>query len=121
VRTVLVVDPDPLFRKVLCSSLIEHGFPVIAAASYRDGIAALGREPEWIVLAARLPDGNGVEVLREARRRGMHVEGVVLANEGGAMDTMLELAPLRPEQTFMKPVEPKAIVDWIEGRSAGTA
>ena len=34
-RTVLVVDPDPLFRKSLCSSLLEHGFPVIAAASYR--------------------------------------------------------------------------------------
>jgi hypothetical protein len=50
----------------------------------------------------------------------MHVEGVVLASEGGSIDTMLELAPLRPEQTFMKPVEPKEIVDWIEGRSAGT-
>lgn len=65
-RTIqtLVVEPDPRFRATVVEMLREEGIPVREAPS----ASAAGRlidqeEPDLVLLAMRLPDGDGLSLL----------------------------------------------------------
>ncbi|OGD22533.1 MAG: Fis family transcriptional regulator [Candidatus Aminicenantes bacterium RBG_16_63_16] len=64
-KSVLIIDDDPLIRKTLSSHLAKKGFEVHLA---EDGVAGLGRFaeicPDLVLLDIRLPDADGLEVLR---------------------------------------------------------
>lgn len=69
VRRVLVVDDEPGVRRVVRSYLEDGGFHVDEAASGSAALEAIRREPpDLVVLDVMLPDVDGIEVLREARR-----------------------------------------------------
>ncbi|MFQ6037094.1 MAG: sigma-54-dependent transcriptional regulator [Candidatus Aminicenantales bacterium] len=65
---VLVIDDDPLIRKTLSSHLRERSFEVLAAEDAGEGLR-LFREhlPDLVILDIRLPDTDGLEVLRRIR------------------------------------------------------
>lgn len=66
---ILIVEDDPLNRRLLCDLLQAHGYTVIAADS---GTAALAlareRPPDLILLELQLPDLSGYEVARRLKR-----------------------------------------------------
>jgi len=67
---ILVVEDDAVLLDGLKVGLGIHGFTVDAVASCGDARAALATaEFDAIVLDLMLPDGSGLDILRELRRR----------------------------------------------------
>src|SRR6059036_4322339 len=66
---VLVVDDEPQILRGLRVVLRRAGFQVDVAASVAEALDALAvRPPDALVLDLILPDGTGVDVLRDLRR-----------------------------------------------------
>jgi len=67
-RHLLVVDDEPHIGLVLRPYLEQLGYRVSFARSLREARAALGAgPPDGLLLDLHLPDGSGLELLRELR------------------------------------------------------
>jgi len=67
-RTVLLVDDDPHFRRLLRATLEKHGFRVAEAASGREAIGiAPSSAADAVLLDLGLPDMDGLAVLKRLR------------------------------------------------------
>ena len=68
---VLVVDDEPAICRTLKTNLGRHGFQVSTEASGAAAVEALDTwRPDIILLDLGLPDMDGVDVIREVRKRG---------------------------------------------------
>ena len=68
-RRVLVVDDEGDFLATYERLLRRQGYEVLTATSRAEGLAALAGEPLHLVISdLRLPDGDGLDVVRAARR-----------------------------------------------------
>jgi len=68
VAQVLVVDDEAQILTAVGRGLTRVGHEVVVARTAADGLAAAAaREPELILLDLRLPDGDGIEVVRRIR------------------------------------------------------
>ena len=67
-RRVLVVDDEADFLATYERLLRRQGYEVLTATSRAAGLAALAGEPLHLVISdLRLPDGDGLDVVRAAR------------------------------------------------------
>lgn len=67
-KSVLIIDDDPLIRKTLSSHLARQGFEVQVAEGGEEGIEKFKEFcPELVLLDVRLPDADGLEVLRRIK------------------------------------------------------
>jgi DNA-binding NarL/FixJ family response regulator len=68
--TVLLADPDPLVRRVVCDELRRCGFVVVAQTGDGRDAVALARfyRPDLVVMEARLPGLDGEEAIRAMTR-----------------------------------------------------
>jgi len=64
---LLIVEDEPSLRRNLERGLEEEGYEVALAASAGQARGALSQQPDLIVLDLMLPDGDGVDLLREFR------------------------------------------------------
>ena len=65
---VLIVEDEKLIRRFVRTSLEEEGCRVFEAGSCADGLLeAVANKPDLIVLDLGLPDGNGVDFIRDLR------------------------------------------------------
>ena len=67
-RRVLVVDDESDFLATYERLLRRQGYEVVMATSRADGLAAMDRHPHLVISDLRLPDGDGLDVVRAARR-----------------------------------------------------
>lgn len=68
IRTVLVIEDEPQIRRFVRSALEAEGWQVHEAGTLREGLSAAGtRHPDLLVLDLGLPDGDGVELIRDVR------------------------------------------------------
>ena len=71
-RTALVVDPDPVSRRFVRTSLGRHGFTVHEATRSDEGFhRAVTRRPWLIITEMSLPDGSGLDLCRRARAHSL--------------------------------------------------
>jgi two-component system KDP operon response regulator KdpE len=67
---VLVVEDDREIRALMQTSLAVEGFEVQTAVSVSEAMALLQHSPpDVVVLDLGLPDGDGIELVREVRKR----------------------------------------------------
>jgi two-component system response regulator AtoC len=67
-KSVLIIDDDPLIRKTLTSHLAKKGFEVYLAENAEEGLKKNAEScPDLILLDIRLPDIDGIEVLRKIK------------------------------------------------------
>jgi len=79
VPCVLVVDDEPNIVDMLAMALRFHGFDVATARDAREAAAAVDAAcPDLVVLDVMLPDGDGFELCRRWRERGVEVPVVFL-------------------------------------------
>ena len=65
---VLIVEDEKLIRRFVRASLEEEGCRVYEAGTCADGLLEAGaNKPDLIVLDLGLPDGNGVDFIRDLR------------------------------------------------------
>ena len=70
-RQALIVDDEVLFAKAVVRRLERAGFICVHAATLAAARAAYAaREADLILLDLRLPDGSGLDYLRELRAVG---------------------------------------------------
>jgi two-component system response regulator (stage 0 sporulation protein F) len=66
---ILVVDDDPIIRKLLLEVLTNDGHQVDAAVNGLEGLKLAGKQPfELVLMDVHMPIMNGLETLIEIRR-----------------------------------------------------
>src|SRR6201995_1755134 len=105
----LIVDDDPDVVDWLSRSARMEGFTVARAHSLRDARIELGRQrPDVLLTDLRLPDGEGIELVRELDKPEATeviivtghatVDSAVAALRAGASDYLVKHADLDPVQ-----------------------
>jgi two-component system, NtrC family, response regulator AtoC len=76
---ILVVEDDPALSSAMCEELTERGLDVRAARTVADAFTQLAtRDIEVCFLDLRLPDGDGMQVLRHVADEQLPTEVIVL-------------------------------------------
>src|SRR3989442_7636613 len=84
--TILVVDDEAEIREGLEMLLASEGYRVTSAETGESGLSKLEEQPfDLLLLDVSLPDRNGLELLREIRRRDPHLS-IVLITAYGSID-----------------------------------
>jgi len=104
---ILIVDDEPAIRDSLAFSLRRDGFEVLEAASLGEARRARGR-CELVLLDLMLPDGNGLDFLRELRS-GSQVPVIVLTSRDSEADRVVGLE-LGADDYVVKPFSPREVV-----------
>lgn len=104
-QSVLLVDDDEPFRSRLARAIRSRGYDVREAADAGSARAEAEREsPEMAVIDLRLPDGTGLEVVKELKRLDPSTAIVVLTGYG-SIATALEAVRLGAVHYLTKPVD----------------
>jgi two-component system nitrogen regulation response regulator NtrX len=108
--TILVVDDEAAIRESLRMILEFEGYQVEEARHGADALARLGEvSPDAILLDIRMPELDGIEVLRALRERGN--EAPVLMISGHAdLGTALEAARHGAYDFFEKPLQRERVL-----------
>jgi DNA-binding NtrC family response regulator len=100
---VLLVDDDDTFRSVMSGELSRRGYAVAAAATGRDALSEAARaDADVILLDLRLPDMNGIDVLKALREREVP-GGVIVLTGHGTIDTAIQAIRLGAYDYLEKP------------------
>jgi len=87
---VLIIDDEPLMRISVSDALKGEGYEVSEAASGREGLGLAGESGFDVVITdLRLPDIDGIEVLKALRKSSPETM-VVLITAFGAVETAVE-------------------------------
>jgi CheY-like chemotaxis protein len=107
---ILVVDDDPGIRDVLAKVAELRGHRAVLAATAATSLeAAISSRPQLAVIDWRLPDGDGLAVLRELRRRIPDLIGIVVT--GYPTEFSRSLSALAGAAEYVeKPFHPLALL-----------
>jgi DNA-binding response OmpR family regulator len=86
---ILVVEDEAPIRVGLAERLTAEGYRVTAVEGVATALAALAGHPDLIVLDRRLPDGEGLDVLRAAKQ-GPHRPAVIVVSARGLVEDRIE-------------------------------
>lgn len=85
--TVLLIDDEEGLRKLLSRIIGLEGYSVEQAGTLKEASAVLKRKQTDIVLCdVKLPDGNGVDFVKEAKKNHPLTEVVLLTAYGNIPD-----------------------------------
>jgi two-component system response regulator AtoC len=117
---VLVVDDEPGMRAALAASFARHGWRVEAAGGAREALTRFrhGLHP-LLVTDIRMPDGDGLAVMREARALSPRTAVILLTAFGSVPDAVSAIKDGACEY-MVKPVAFDAleqVVQRIMGRT----
>ena len=113
-RRILIVDDEPTVRESCGRVFGERGFDVETAASGQEGLERATRGYfDCAVVDLRMPDIDGMELVRQARRDRGHM-AVVIITGYGAVETAAEATRLGVADYVCKPFAPDEIVAAVE-------
>ena len=109
-RTLLLVDDEAVHRDRLARALRVRGLLVAEAEDVAGALRlAEADTPEWALVDLRLPDGNGLEVVR--RLKALDPATVIVVLTGyGSIATALDAVRLGAAHYLTKPAEPEEIL-----------
>jgi len=119
--TVAVIDDQALMRDMMAVALRRQGFQVIAAANGREALQKLADvKVDVVVTDIFMPEADGIEVLRELRRRDPDMP--VIAVSGGSLqmpgDFLRMASVLGAARTLSKPFRPDELVEAVRTLAA---
>ena len=110
---ILLVEDDSDLAAVTQRLLHRHNYVVDVAENLRAGRAALrGNRYEIVLLDRRLPDGDGVELIRFAQGRRLSCKFLVLSALG-ELQERVEGLDLGADDYMVKPFEPEELLARI--------
>lgn len=104
-KSILIIDDDPLIRKTLSSHLSKREFEVLFAEDGEDGLKKHEeRFPDLVILDIRLPDIDGLEVLRRIRDRDEN-SCIIIMTAYDDMKTTVEAIKSGAFEYLVKPLD----------------
>ena len=91
-KTILIVDDEPVWVKLLCRLFKYYGYTVIAAYSCAEGLEALRlNRVDCAILDFNLPDGSGAVICAAIRARdsGIKTPVIIFTFDPGAENCLL--------------------------------
>jgi two-component system response regulator PilR (NtrC family) len=105
VNRILIVDDEQSMREMLAILLKKEGLDVSTAGSRAEAANALGRVAFDLVLTdVKLPDGDGLEILRHVKA-GSPGTAVVVMTAYGTTETAVAARKLGAEAYILKPFD----------------
>jgi len=122
--SLLVVDDEPDLRTLYELSLLREGYDVDSAGSVTEAWARLAeRSYSAVITDMRLPDGNGIELLRRLEAAGRGEKTIVITAYGSA-ENAVEALKAGAFDYLTKPVDLRqfrTVVASALGRQQATA
>lgn len=106
---LLLIDDDQELCELLASWLTQEGFQVTAcheAGGARQALSA--QAPDAVVLDVMLPDGSGLELLKQLRSEHPDLPVLMLSARGEPLDRILGLE-LGADDYLAKPCDPREL------------
>ncbi len=112
-RRILVVDDEKNIRLTVQHSLIAADYDVETAANGAEGLDRF-RDGHFdlILMDLRMPQINGIEMLREIREHDKHIAAIVITAYL-TIDTLLEAFSLGVSDYIRKPFSPNDIREMV--------
>jgi two-component system catabolic regulation response regulator CreB len=112
---ILLLEDDPAIAQTVEFALAREGLAVRHCAWLREARAAWARQtPACAVLDIGLPDGSGLDWLRELRQQGWQTPILMLSARGEELDRVLGLE-LGADDYLCKPFSPRELVARVRG------
>ena len=103
-KSILIIEDDPLVSRTLTSQLAKRGFEIIAAENGEDGVRSFAeRCPDLVLLDIRLPDIDGLEVLRKIKEKNRRAI-ILVMTAFDDMKTTVEAIKLGAYEYLVKPL-----------------
>jgi two-component system response regulator AtoC len=118
---VLVVDDDPVLRRLLEVTLARAGFEVASEATGAGAWRRFQEEhPELVVLDLQLGDASGLDLLPRMREDAPETK-VVVITASGSIATAVAAMRLGAYDFLRKPIEPPELVATLENAARTAA
>lgn len=113
---VLIVEDDAAIRQFVCMALEDHAIELVECPTLAAARRSLASAPAAAVLLdMMLPDGTGLDLLRDAELRRTHAATRwIIFSAGLSPAITAELASLQIDQLLRKPVSLSALCSCIE-------
>ncbi len=104
-KSILIIDDDPLIRKTLSSYFAKKGFDIDEAGSGEEGLARFEEfSPDMVLLDIRLPDMDGLETLRRLREKKSDAR-VIIMTAYDDMRSTIEAVKCGAFEYLVKPLD----------------
>ena len=117
---ILLIDDHRLFREGLEGLLQRRSIEVLAAVG--DGeqgiVLALELQPDIVLLDMRMPDMDGISVLKQLKQRQQDMPVVMLTTSTSEQD-LLDALKFGADGYLLKDMEPDALVTALRDINAG--
>lgn len=93
-KSVLIVEDDPITMKILCAAIEKHGFSTIKATYGNDALSLLKKhEIHAVILDLNLPDMNGLEILKHVRNHPVlnSIAAIIVTENDDKLEAVLGL------------------------------
>lgn len=115
--SILLVEDQDDSRRALTLVLQWAGYEVHEAATVAEGISKVDGQTVAL-LDFNLPDGLGTELFKHIRAEH-HYTRVAFMTASTHVALRHELAGVRPDAVFVKPIDVRRVLDWIEHQQQG--
>lgn len=86
-KRILIIDDEPQIRKLLARILELEGYKVFTAADCKSGLKHILEHPSNVIISdVYLPDGNGINLVLDIKKKYPDVEIVLLTAHGNIPD-----------------------------------
>ena len=116
-NSVLVIDDDPVFCRVVEGILENDGYAVESVGDAQSGISRFGEtQPDLVIVDILMPGKEGIATILELREA--NPDARILAMTGGgnfAAGDVLRIAELLgADNSLKKPFEPTVLLDTVK-------
>jgi DNA-binding NtrC family response regulator len=115
-HTILVVDDDPVQRRLVEATIVRSGNAVIKAENGQQAIDILsgcknnaGNKPSAVILDLAMPGMDGMAVLETMRQSDMTMP-VIIQTASGGIETVVKAMQLGAFDFVVKPVSPDRLL-----------
>lgn len=116
--TLLLLDDDRVFRRILSAALQRRGYKVVEAGRASEANVLIeGSNPDLLLVDGLLPDATGVSWIEGLRARGRKTPVIFVSSFWKSMPDFLKVTrTLGDTQLLSKPVLPDAVADRVDLR-----
>jgi two-component system nitrate/nitrite response regulator NarP len=117
---ILIADDHPMIRTAIEVLLRDTGLTIVGSATTGEEAMRSLEElrPDVLLLDLQMPEGSGMDVLRQVRSDGMRMR-VVLLTAGIEDAALMEASALKVDGMVLKNSDPAYLIECLDAVGAG--